>query len=223
MEQVTPIWNYQDGEHERGKYHENSSLLHKWIVWCKPTHVSCGIKHLLGPDCVSLEYCDPQSPWERKLFSSTIKAVIPLSGEHWSLRRPYPWAHLHHLSNVFASYKHLLLYYKSDKHCKWNFLWGITGDLDCYKRGQVSRPNAGFEIQADRDSKTSSSICHHSLADEWCYCSDVRSRLPLDCRNYMYCNVYLFNNLGLLLYQDLPVTSPSQNSNSAVKYARKFV
>lgn len=61
------------------------------------------------------------------------------------------------------------------------------------------------------------------LADEWCYCSDVRSRLPLDCRNHMYCDVYLFDNLGLLLYQDLPVTSPSQNSNSAVKYARKFV
>lgn len=103
------------------------------------------------------------------------------------------------------------------------FLWGITGDLDCYKRGQVSRANAGFEIQADRDFKASSSICHYSLADEWCYCSDVRSRLPLDCRNHMYCDVYLFDDLGLLLYQDLPVTSPSQNSSNAVKYARKFV
>ena len=97
------------------------------------------------------------------------------------------------------------------------FLRSVIGYIDSNKRGQISCLNLGYAIQTDSDFEASSVPFNSSVVRQRYHCSDVQSQLLRYCRNHV------FDNVSVLLHENLLDTqSPSQNASRTKYSPRNF-
>ena len=95
-----------------------------------------------------------------------------------------------------------------------HFVWSVSVDNDCNKRGQSSRPDFGAEIQTSCNVKANLCTNYYILGCARSCCSDVVLEFLDSLSVFFHIYIAMSTNLSHLLHKDFPPPSSSSKSKA---------